>query len=331
MQHQPPPAQFAPPPMHPPLHGGPGGTAIVPAPQMPYSPSATAALSRAGADPLGGGLQLVLIIFGVLLIAAFVTPIRADRETLFWWDALDDLEGKYKLMPILLAAAGLLGVLLGSIPLPSSGRAVAATVLGVTPLLYAAIALNPEAEWQQIALAGGMFLIPAGLLLRSAVPGSMPARLLTTLGALAVIAAWVVPVHDKIPVQAALDVLSSDAKPGMKAGAVAPLLYPLLAVLSLLVWLPGPGSGGAKVYAWLWILAAIIVQFTILIWAGKIGDALEESPNLALFGGLEQLAKAAGPGGQGMGTAVLTTPSGVIASAYAAYAGYGLATLLGKR
>jgi hypothetical protein len=331
MQHQPPPpAQFQPPPMHPPLHGGPGGTAIVSAPPAPYAPSATAALSRAG-EPLAGGLQLVLIIFGVVLLAAFVTPIRADRETLFWWDSLDDLDGKYKLMPILLAAAGLLGVLLGSIPLPSTGRAVAASVLGITPLVYASLAINPESDWQPIASAAGMFLIPAGLLLRAAVPSSMLARILTTLGALAVLAVWLVPVHDKIPIQAALDVLDTEAKAGVKAGAIAPLLYPLLAIVSLLVWIPGPGPGGAKVLAWLWILSALIVHFMILIAAGEIGDALEESPHLALFSGLEQLSKAMGPEGPRGSEMVLLIPSGVVASAYAAFAGYGLATLLGKR
>lgn len=333
MQYQPPPpAQFQPPPMHPPLHGGPGGTAIVQAPPAPYSPSATAALSRAG-EPLAGGLQLVLIVFGVVLLAAFVTPVGAEREMKFWWDSLDDLEGKYKLLPIWLAAAGLLGVLLGSIPLPSSGRAVAAAVLGVTPLVYASLAINPEAEWQSIATAGGMVLIPAGLLLRAAVPSSMLARILTTVGALAVLAVWLVPVHDKIPVQAALDVLDTEAKAGVKAGAIAPLLYPLLAIGSLLVWLPGPGSGGAKVLAWLWILSALIVHFMILIAAGNIGDAVEEVPHFALFSGIEQMSKlmsGAGPRGD-EAEAMLLIPSGVVASAYAAFAGYGLATLLGKR
>jgi hypothetical protein len=307
----------------------PGGTAIVAAPS--YSPAQTAAMSRAGA-PLAGGLQLVLIIFGVLLLAAFVTPVNTQRETLFWWDALDDLDGKYKLMPIFLAGAGLLGVLLGSIPLPASGRAIAATVLGVTPLVYASLLINPEAEWQYIASAAGMFLIPAGLLLRASVPSSMLGRALTTVGALAILAAWLVPVHDKVPIQAALDVLDSEAKAGVKAAAVAPLLYPVLALVSLLVWLPGPGGGGAKAIAWLWIVSAIVVHFTILIAAGKIGDAVGDVPHLALFSGIENLYKAMaarGPGGAG--EALLLIPTGVVASAYAAFAGYGLATLLGKR
>jgi hypothetical protein len=221
-------------------------------------------------------------------------------------------------------------VLLGSIPLPAQGRAVAAAVLGVTPLVYASLAINPEAEWQYIASAAGVFLIPTGLLLKSAVPSSMLARVLTTVGALAVLAVWLVPVHDKIPVQAALDVLDTKAKAGVKAGAVAPLLYPLLAIVSLLVWLPA--SGAAKALAWIWILGAIIVHFTILIVAGNIGDALEQSPNIALFSGLEMLAKAMSVRDLGgAGEAMLLIPSGVVASAYAAFAGYGLASLLGKR
>ena len=32
----------------------------------------------------------------------------------------------------------------------------------------------------------------------------------------------------------------------------------VIVVLSLLVWLPGPATGGAKVFAWLLILCAVV-------------------------------------------------------------------------
>ena len=86
----------------------------------------------------------------------------------------------------------------------------------------------------------------------------------------------------------------------------------IVALLGLLVWIPGPASAGAKVIAWVWILYPVIHHFTDVIATGKIGDHFKASPNKVFFGG-----------GAGI-------PIAAVASAYIAYVGYGLATLLGK-
>lgn len=335
----PPPQMMAPPPaMTPPPPAAMPPHVMVPAapvPAMPQpmgyspmqpSPGSTAIVTAQA--PLAGGLQIVLIVFGALLLAAFVTPVATKPETKFWWDGLTDLKAAYKLMPIFMAAGGLLGVLLGAIPLPATGRAVAATALGAIPLLYAPLAVNPEAEWQYIANGVGAILVPAGLLLRSSRPGNVLGGVLATLGALAVLAVWLVPVHDKIPLQAAFDVLGSEMPTKLKVALFMPVLYVLFAVLALGVWLPS--AGAAKAFAWIWILGAIIVHFAILIGVGDIADMVDRSPNISLFAGLEFIARAEQSRDLAAAEALMLTPSGVIASAYSAFAGYGLATLLGK-
>jgi hypothetical protein len=320
----PPPPAYAPP-------GGPGGTAIVPAPTPPYLASQTAARMRP-TDPFANGLSLVLIVFGVLLLAAFVTPLAMERETVFWWDGLEEMPGKMKVMPILLAGAGLLGVLLGAIPLSSTGRGAVAAALGVVGILYPALALPAELQWQGLSTALGTILVPTGLLLRSAYRDASLGRILATVGAIAVIVPFLVPVHDKMPVQGYLDMLSSDAKEVVKVAAAMQLARLAIAALALLAWIPAPSEGGAKAIAWIWIVVAIVAQLAILLAAGDIADGVQESPNLALLAGLEpmSLARGAGGGGKDAMLGALATPSGVVASAYIAFAGYGLATLLGK-
>ena len=56
----------------------------------------------------------------------------------------------------------------------------------------------------------------------------------------------------------------------------------IIVVMSLLAWLPAPVSGGAKVWAWLVILWALIAHVTHLVVAGNLGDVIKASPNAAL-------------------------------------------------
>jgi len=322
------PAGYPPPP-------GPAGypsTAQVPAPTPPYLASQTAARMRPN-DPYAGALQLVLIIFGVVLLAAFVVPLRTDPRTVFWWDGLDEMPGKLKLMPILLAAAGLIGILLGAIPLSSMGRAAAAAGIGILALLYPALAIPEDFQWQLPVTALGSVLIPTGLLLRSAYREAPLGRILATVGAVMVIVPFLVPVNDTMPIQAAFDVLSSEVDGMVKVAAAGQIARLVIAALAFLAWIPGPSEGGAKAIAWIWIAVSIVFHFAVLLAAGDIGDGIKEMPNTVFFAGLEPLAmvKGAGASGgrEGMLLAMLV-PSGAVLSAYLAYASHGLATLLGK-
>jgi hypothetical protein len=97
--------------------------------------------------------------------------------------------------------------------------------------------------------------------------------------------------------------------PALALGEVA------IAALSLLAWLPGPVTGGAKLWAWLLILWALLVQMTALI-IGGLGEAIIASPNATL------VAWIAG----GASTAAVA-----IGSAYLVLIGYGLASVVGKQ
>ena len=318
--HQPPPAQpFAPPPPQP----FPPPAAYAPPPVAP--PGYLAPQPHVSLDVFGRGLQLVLIVFGALLLAAFVVPFDTD-PMVFWWDALGEIDGSQKLMPIFLAAAGLLGVILGSIPLPSTGRGVAALALGAAPLLYAALVLPEEFAWQGAAISLGSILLPAGLLLRTAFREASLGRILATVGSLLIIIPYLVPVNDKMPIVAAFDGIANARELGPQIAYAGAPLRLLLAALGLLVWLPAPSRAGAKAIAWLWILTPIVLHYAILIGAGEIGDVVGKSPNIGLFAGLEAAALTGGRGGD----LALLVPSGVLAAGYIAFAGYGLAALLGK-
>ena len=115
-----------------------------------------------------------------------------------------------------------------------------------------------------------------------------------------------VPVHGDIPLVAMFKGLI-DAPGEAKIIPALELGLLVIAVMSLLAWMPGPATGGAKVFAWLLILwPTLITQVATLVVAGHIGDAVKASP----FG---------------------ATMSWAPAAAYFVLVGYGLATVIGKQ
>jgi hypothetical protein len=318
----------APPPMAPPA--APPMAAPVAAPRPPYLASQTAQRAARPIDAFAGGLQITMIVFGVILIAAFNTPVLLEPEVAFWWKDLGDLPGKLKLLAIWLPAAGLLGILLGAIPMPSIAKAAGAAVLGLVPILFAKLALPEKIEWREIVGMVGPLLLPAGLLLRDAYRDEIIGRLLTTIGAVCVLALYFIPEHSKVPVVEMFKAIPDvEGKEAIALLAITLLPF-LLALVSLIAWMPGPGSAGGKVLAWIWILLPVITLITMLLVLGHIGDKVKVSPFMTLF--TDPLESA-----EGIRTddpvALLSgwlTPAGAILSAYLAFFGYGLAGLLGK-
>ncbi len=315
----PPPPMMAPPPpmMAPPAAQYAGGTAVVNAPQPPYLASQTAARMGRPVEPFNNSLQTTLIVFGILLTAAFVVPVLTKPDTVFWWDLLGKMEGKEKIVPIFLAAAGLLGIAFGAIPVPTTARAAAAASLGMAPMLYIALAIPKEFQWQLPMSALGSLLVPAGLLLRGAYREASLGRILATIGALCVLIPMLVPEHDKVPLVELFDRLADAKKLEHQLAAVFLILHVALAVVALAVWIPAPSSAGGAALAWIWILLPIVTHFAILIAAGHLGDRVGNAPGRALFGELDPRQ-------------IALFPVGIVASGFIAYAGYGLAALLGK-
>lgn len=91
-----------------------------------------------------------------------------------------------------------------------------------------------------------------------------------------------------------------------------------IVVMSLLAWLPSPITGGAKIWAWLLILWALVTHVTQLLLGdlAKLGDLAIAAPNATLT---PWIAGAASADGVALG------------SAYLVLVGYGLASVVGKQ
>jgi hypothetical protein len=160
-------------------------------------------------------------------------------------------------------------------------------------------------QWQELVMFLSALTLVSGLLLRHEYRGAQLGRIMATIGALCIIVVMLVPVGGGDPPIKAVITRLTDAPGKAKVMAIVDLLPFVLAVASLLVWIPAPSSAGAKVIAWLFILLGVIAGYSALLVRGGLGDALKSSLNASLL-------------------------SGWVAAAWAALLGYGLATVFGK-
>ena len=86
----------------------------MPATAPPYLASQTAARGGHPIEPWNRSLRTMMILWGAVTIAAFVTPVSIDPLT-FNWDAIIHGVGKAKLPMLLVASIGLLSVVTGAI------------------------------------------------------------------------------------------------------------------------------------------------------------------------------------------------------------------------
>ena len=309
----PPPAMLPPTlvPPPPPLQGPP--IMHIPAAQPPpYLASQTA--SRAGwpADPWKQSLRLMMVLAGVALLAAFVTPLRIRPELMFHWKLILEGEGTARLPPLMLAAVGMLSVIVAAIPMPSGARGAIAAILGLSGVVVP-IALTGVPPWQGLLSMIGMLVLVPSLLVRDEYRSAAVPRLLVTLGALGILLPFLLPQSGAIPL---VNIFKSliDQPGAAKVDPALALALITIVVMSLLAWLPAPVTGAAKVWAWLLILWALIVHATLLVVGGNLGDAVSTAPNEIIVSWV-----AGGPGGIAIG------------SAYLALVGYGLASVVGKQ
>jgi hypothetical protein len=132
----------------------------------------------------------------------------------------------------------------------------------------------------------------------------MLGRILATVGVLCIVLPLVVPEGGVVPLKAVFTAIG-DAPGKHKVLAIFKLTPLILALLSLLVWMPAPSSAGAKVIAWLFIIHGAVVGYVALVIRGHLGDVIKADLNNALL-------------------------SGWVAAAWLALLGYGLATVFGK-
>src|SRR5262249_12414173 len=95
----------------------------IPAAQPPpYLASQTASRAARPIEPWKDSLRLMMFLWGVALLAAFATPLATKPELAFNWTLVLHGEGTAKLPPLMLAAVGLLSVIVAGIPMQPAAR-----------------------------------------------------------------------------------------------------------------------------------------------------------------------------------------------------------------
>ncbi|HET9992186.1 MAG TPA: hypothetical protein VFQ65_26830, partial [Kofleriaceae bacterium] len=142
-----------------------------------------------------------------------------------------------------------------------------------------------------------------GQLLRNEYVESSLARMLVTLGVVSVLLPLLIPDHGEIPL---VMLIKAVINGHIDTDTIVVLATIVFVVVNLLAWLPGPATAGGKVFAWIWILAPLIVTAVGLgANASQIPDVIKASP----------------------GALVKWVPM----TTAAAFVGYGLATVFGKQ
>jgi hypothetical protein len=216
--------------------------------------------------------------------------------------------GVAKLISLMLVAAGAMALVIALTPLQAMPRGAIAAGLGLfmvaTPYIVAG-----TAPWQEVVRLVGMIGLVGGLLVRHEYREAQLGRILTTIGAVAVLLVYLIPVGGGDPPLIGFFRYIVDAPLAeQKIGAIVEILPVILAIVSLLVWLPAPSSAGAKVLAWIWIVypAIQIVMVVLIKSGGDVAGVIKASP----FGALM---------------------AWVSSSAAVAFVGYGVATIAGKQ
>jgi hypothetical protein len=264
----------------------------------------------AAVEPWRDSLKLVMIVWGLLVIAVLATPLSLDPLS-FSWDQLVHGQGTARIPFLLHAALGVLGVIVALLPMPAIARGTLALVLGLAAIFVPIGLSGSLPEWHLLIVLVSMLLIVPGLLLRAAYTDSIVPRILVTLCVIAFIVPWVIPDSSGIPVVNELKALM-DAAGKDKIPHVLAIARVALVVLSLLVWMPGPASAGGTMLAWL-IMLGIGVGIGVSLVDTGLALALADDPVAALT----------------------KTPSAelvwIIPTACLAFVGYGLATVVGKQ
>jgi hypothetical protein len=224
-------------------------------------------------EPWRDSLRLQMFIWGGLILAAFATPLSTSNIA-FNWDAILHGEGVQKLGPLVMAAVGLLSIIVGAIPMAPAARGTIALLLGLSGMFVPVFAAEIP-SWEYFPPVVGIFLVTTGLLVRHEYRASIAPRILTTIGVLAVLFLDVVPIHGGSP---KIIHLFDGFGDGGTAGLVLQILSilsVLLVVLALLVWLPSSSSGMGKPLAWIIFLWPLVMYAAHLFLAGNPSDVTE--------------------------------------------------------
>jgi hypothetical protein len=225
--------------------------------QRPSRPAAPR--TSVATDALHGPVKGMLLVASLLLLLLVVVPISVD-PLLFPFQTYGDLADAgvqdliFGLLPGIFFVVGLLVALLA---MPTMVKGLVALLLGLAGIAtLIRIGGFDAIGWQAVVAAASQVLVLGGLVIRSHYHDSMAGRILATLGVLALLATWLVPINDGIPLTGLFDQIGADDT-ATKVSAIIYLIGIATTVLGLLAWLPGSSSGGAGVIAWLVLLCTI--------------------------------------------------------------------------
>ena len=252
------------------------------------------------ADPFAKSLRLVMLVFGILCLLMFVTPVSASPLG-FTFDMISGGEISALLVTLLPAIIGVIAILFSVIPMPTQVRGGIAAALMLAATIYP-ITLHGDPQWQQIMFVAP-FLLVGGLMFRHAYPAAVSGRVVTTVGGLMLLAPLLVPVGGDLPM-----ILMFKAAFAASGGALVIALMSLVPIVlaivgMLLVWIPAPSLAGAKIIAWLLIMWGLVAALTKLIVIGHIADVVKAAPQASLLGWILSAAMLA-IGGYGLAAAM---------------------------
>jgi len=212
-------------------------------------------------------------------VACFVAPWRVvPGQTVFSWTILSaDAPTSAKIIPLLLVGTGVLAVVLGAVPVATIGRGFAAAGIGLAPVVYAAA--SPPFQWQALVEVIGVVALVTGLLVRSQYTDAPLGRIMTTVGVACVLLTLLVPEGGEVPLIAAFKALGTNRT----VPALLLIVPAVLALASLVVWLPGPGGAGTHILAWIWIVWPLAAAVLSWLSAGDIGPNLKVNLDGVLY------------------------------------------------
>jgi hypothetical protein len=145
----------------------------------------------------GTALRIGMLLGGLVLIALFSVPWgHKDSSLLFSWDLMGSLSGMDFILRIYLAAVGVVMLVAGALPLPTSVRGSIGVLLTGFPLATFMVAYaNPS--W--IALTTCSVILAAALLHKANAPGSILAGIVACICFVGVLVAMVIPMDQGKP------------------------------------------------------------------------------------------------------------------------------------
>jgi hypothetical protein len=228
--------------------------------------------------------QVSLTAGMVLVVAALVPATVTGSDPRFLWQTAQAADELFLL--VLIGATGLGALVVGTVRIPLTGRALAVLALGLPALTFQTVVMGLDARggpgWQVVFTIAGLTLVATGSLARATYWGSLLARLVCTLGVLMTVVAHAAPVDGgRSVIGAAIE--SAGHAQGLTHVLWIATLVPLAAGLGgLLVWSsPGGPAHGQDLAR----LAIVALPLSVLLAAVTRAAIHGPEPLLAdLFG-----------------------------------------------